>query len=220
MSWEFDHFKVMTTLADIIKEIVGDRLATLPNSGGQKAVFTSHYGGITPPLPYVLLTYQGSRDDDGFVIDSGLTPVQVEDPDNPPTMIEITTPYLDKLTNFNISLRVESMPATGVDDKNNTYRILRDIRKGLLLPKHRKKLRDEVFTVMEFMNQIRSTPDLIATSYHEIATMQLKLSSVDRVIDYDAMSFGTINFRGELKETLDDPTPRIITGSVTTPPPP
>jgi hypothetical protein len=219
MSWEFDHFKVMTTLADIIKEIVGDRLAVLPNSGGQKAVFISHYGGITPPLPYVLLTYQGSRDDEGFILDSGMVDVMVDDLDNPPNKIQLCTPYFDKLINFNISLRVESIPPNGLDDKANTHRILRDIRKGLLLPKHRKKMKDEAHTAMEFMNNIKSTPDLVSTSYHDIATMKLKLSSIDRVIDYHTLSFDTIEWSGEIKIDENDPNPIVLTGSVTIPPP-
>ena len=218
-AWQFDHFKVMTTIADIITEIVGAQLPTIPNSTGQK-VFISNYPALSAALPTVALMYQGSRDDDGIIIDKGLIDVQVEDPANPPNLVTITTQYLDKLTNFNISIRAESMPPSGFDDKKNSHRLLREIRKGLLLPKHRKKLKDEAFTVLEFMNNIRSTPDLIATTYHEICTLQLKLSTVDRIIDYDAFSFDTVEYTGNLKETLDDPTPIVITDSVTSITPP
>lgn len=215
-AWQFDHFKVMKVLAGIITEIVGDQLPAIPNSGGQK-VFISNYPALSAALPTMVINYQGSRDDDGYIIDKGLIEVQIVDPDNPPNLITVTTQYLDKLTNFNISIRAESMPPSGDNDKKNSHRLMREIRKGLLLPRHRKKLRDEVFTTLEFMNNIRSTPDLVSTTYHEICTMQLKLSTIDRVIDYDALSFDTVNFSGDYKETLDDTSPIIISGSVTVP---
>lgn len=214
-AWQFDHFKVMTNLADIITEIVGAQLPTIPNSNGQK-VFISHYPALSAALPTVTLTYQGSRDDDGITIDSGLIDVQIVDPSNPPNLITVTTQYQDKLTNFNISIRAESMPPSGFDDKKNSHRLLREIRKGLMLPKYRKRLKDNVCTVMEFSNvPIRSTPDLISTTYHEICTMQLKLSSVDRLIDYDALSFDTIEWEAELKREEDDTDPIILQGSAT-----
>lgn len=216
MTWQFDHFSVMNTLADIIEEIVGDQLAVLPNSGGRKAVFLAHYSGITPPLPHILLTYQGSRDDDGITIDSGLIDVEIEDPANPPNLITVTTQYQDKLTNFGISIRAESLPPTGFADKGNSHWLLREIRKGLLLPKHRKTLRDDIFTAIEFNNvPIRSTPDLMSTAYHEICTMQLKLSSVDRLIDYDALSFDTVIWDAELKLDEEASNGLVLQGSAT-----
>jgi hypothetical protein len=215
MSWEFDHHKVMIVLAEIIEDMVGEHLSDMPEGGGMKSVFLSHYGNIQPPLPFITLTYNGSNDNDGYTIDSGLVDVQIEDPDNPSALITVTTPYEDKVTNFNISLRAESLPAQTIDDKGNANRLLREIRKGLMLPKYRKRLHEEVFTAIEFINTIRSTPDLIATDYHDICTMQLKLSSIDRLIDYDALSFDTVKWDAEIKLDAQDPNPLIIQGSTT-----
>lgn len=214
-AWQFDHFAVMQTLSNIIEDIVGANLSELPNSGGAKSIIIANFSGNTPPLPYVTLNYQGSIDNDGITIDAGLIDVEIEDPSDPPNLITVTTQYEDKLTNFNITLRTESMPASTYDDKGNAHRLLREIRKGLMLDKHRKRLRDEVFTVLEFMNPIRSTPDLISTSYHDICTMQLKLSSVDRLIDYDALSFDTINWTGDVKLDDEDLNPLVLQGSAT-----
>lgn len=215
-AWQFDHFKVMTTLANIITDMVGDQLKDIPNSNGQK-VFLSNYQALSAALPTIALNYQGSVDDDGYTIDSGLIEVEIEDQNNPPNLITVTTPYQDKLTNFIITIRAESMPSKGYDDKENSHRLLREIRKKLLLPKYRKTLREEAFTVVELTNSIRSTPDLISTSYHEICTMQLKLSTVDRVIDYDALSFDTINWVGNLKRDIEDTDPIILQGSASQP---
>ena len=202
LAWQFDHFKVMTTLADIITSIVGEHLADIPNSVGQK-VSLSNYQNISAVLPKISLNYQGSTDD-GFVIRKGLVEVDIEDPNDPLKTIKEDLTYLDKLTNFIVTVRAESMPAAGYDDKANAHRLLRDIRKNLLLPKYRKILRDVVFTGIEFINPVRSTPDLVATSYHDICTMQLKLSTVDRVIDYDATTFNTINYVGIIAEDGKD----------------
>ncbi|AHK11560.1 hypothetical protein S140_153 [Shewanella sp. phage 1/40] len=222
MSWEFNHNKVMFVLAEIIEGIVGDSLADLPNSGGVKAVYLANYGGIEPPLPHVLLTYQGSNDNDGYSMAEGFVDVEVDNPLDPPNKITLTTTYVDSVVNFNITLTAESLPPayspTFERDNGNAFSILRDIRKGLLLPKNRRRLHTEVFTAIELINTIKSTPDLVSTEYHDIGTMVIKLSSVDRSIDYDCFTFDTLDWVGEIKIDETDPDPIILTGSVTFPP--
>lgn len=222
MSWEFDHNKVLYVLAEIIEDIVGNSLPELPNGGGDKAVYLAHYGGIEPSLPHILLSYNGSKDSDGYNMSEGFIDVEVDNPLDPPNKITLTTTYTDRVVNFLVSVKAESLPpaysATFERDNGNAFSLLRDIRKGLLLPKHRRRLHTEVFTAIEFINDIKSTPDLVGTSYHDVGTMVLKLSSVDRLVDYDCFTFDTVNWVGEIKIDESDPNPIILTGSVTFPP--
>lgn len=210
MSWDFDQELVLVELANIIEDIVGASLPFLSGNSGDKAVYITHSGGIEPALPHIMLTYEGSADDDGTIIATGLIDQVIDG-------VTVTVPYYDKVVNFGITIVSESMPVKQTTpytkDKTNAMSLLREIRKALLLPQNRKKLRDRVFTVMAFMQSIQSTPDLQATEYHDIGSMLLKLTSVDRYIDLEERSFDTINVASDLALSKDSPS--ILSGSNT-----
>lgn len=215
MSWDFDHRAVMQCIRLILIDEFGSRLSSLPKTNPPvPSVVINHTNGILPPTTYISLTFIPTNDDDSWVIDSGLITVTVPDPDNPPATVQMDTLYQDVLVNFNIEIRVASNPNSPNYVNDNCFGLMRDIRKLLLLDKIRNKLKDEVFTVVHLgNNRIRSTPDLLAKDYHEIAVMSLRCTSVDRSINYDSGSFDHASWIGELKlidET--DPNPRIIIG--------
>ena len=215
--WDFKHRAVLRCLADIIESEIGDRLPTLKGST-DKAIFISGTNGIKPPTPYVSLEFIPTIDDKSWVIDTGFVTVQVTDPDNPPATIPFTTLYYDTLVNFGIAIRIESDPNDANYDNTNAFGLMQDIRKCLILDKHRDKLKTDVFTVIHLANnRILSTPDLLSKQYHEVASMRLRCESVDRTINYDAGTFDHVSMTGELKHGDDDPSPIII--NISTPPP-
>jgi hypothetical protein len=209
MSWIFSQKAVLKELAGVIQDI-------LARDTPQAVISISNTDGLQQHLPYIHLAFNGTSDSDSWIIDTGTLEVTVEDPDNPPAMITYETEYSDTIVNFSVSIVAVSNPKDLVNyETTNAAGLLRTIRKGLLLPKYRNRLKANVFSVVALGNNpIRPTPDLLAGQTQERYTLRFNMSSVDRSIDYDSGVFDKVNWIGTLYQVDDtDPDTNIITGS-------
>lgn len=221
---EFNHRTVLRKLADVIQGIIGDRLPLLKGSLTDRAIYLNYTDGVKSKLPFITLEFIPTNDQDGYAIDNGIVEVTIPDPDNVGSTLNVFAPYTDTLVYFSVDIRCESDPTMSdvrpdpetpsEYERTNSAQILRDIRKNLMLPRNRALLK-EVNTVVQFGNNpIRSTPDLLSNDYHEVHTLTLRMSSVDRVIDYDTLSFDNISWTTEIYRAPEDPDPIILTGNI------
>jgi len=202
MAWDFDSDAVLVKLGDIIETMVGPRLSFLPKPDGTpsiaRSVIIDNQSGPQPPLPFITLSYEGSNDDEGFILDTGVIDT------DPPNLVFAS--FWDKFTVFGITIRCEG------DDSES---ILRSIRKQLLLERHRKTLRDDVFSSVQLINTVRRTPDLLSKDYREVGSFLLTMNTIDRLIDTDTGVFDTVEYEQTTKRISDeDPNPIVKTGSV------
>jgi hypothetical protein len=206
MGWNFDPDVVIDSLINILDQQVGYRLSFLPlpdgNPSTMRSIIPDLQGGDEPPLPFIVLSYEGSDDSNGFLFDSGT--IEVEDPLNPPNMI--CAPYWDTSINFGITLTCSGL---------NAQSILQEVRKKFLPYNYRQELNETGFSSIELITPIRRVPDLLDTEYREVATCLLKFNTIDRLIDTNAGTFDTINYESTYRIDEDDPNPIITEGSVT-----
>lgn len=202
--WEFNKTAALVAIADMIASVVGTELSFLPLSDGTpsavRSVIISHLNGIEVPLPFVVVTFESSKDDKGFLIDSGV--ILVEDPSDPPNMIY--APYFDKNLNYLVRITCEG---------EESHDILSRLRKGLLLERNKAPLRTSIFSTIDLIHEIRTSRVLNDTAYREINTFTMSLNTTDRLIDTDKGNGGVwdtiVDGEGTLKDNEDDTSPLI-----------
>lgn len=209
-----NHRAVMRELADIIQEVIGDRLPLLTGSATDRAIYIGS-AGVKPELPYILMTYTPSIDAGYPLIATGLVEAEVDDGNGETVPMDVQ--YKDYLLEFSINLICESDPTTSdvVEagetlspfQKTDCFGILADIRKAINLPKYKIQIQLQNVVIKYGGNQITSTPDLLAEEYHNIGSMTLRFSGTDRLIDYDSGSFDTLEYTGTMIKV--DGTPSI-----------
>lgn len=212
MAWVFDPDAIVGSVIGVLTSMVGTRLSLLPLPDGTNsttpAIIFDNTNAPQPALPFITVAYNGSSDNTGFVIDSGVT--EETDPDDPPN--KRFYPYFDKLTNFAITIRCEGIASQS---------ILQEVRNKFILERHRGTLRTEVFTTIDQMYPIQRTPDLLSTEYREIASMTINMHTVDRLIDFDDNGgvFDTVvDHESTIKDNPDDASPNVTVRTVTSNP--
>lgn len=211
MAWIFDQDTAMLSIANMIESMVGTDLSFLPLADGnpstERSIIIGFQSNPEPELPFIVLNFEESNDNDGFLLDSGV--VEEEDPNDIPNLAFF--PFFDKILNYSVTLRCEG---------ENSHQILSKVRRLLLLDRFKEPLRTEIFSSIKLIQPIIYTPDALSDTYRDVNTLILELATIDRLIDFDQNGgvYDTIEGEGTLKDNEDDTDPlitNITVGSVT-----
>ena len=198
----FDEIEAQQGLVKVITKMVGDKLGKMVLPDGTvtdtPAVFIEPLGELPEPtLPFIGINYLQDNDNEGFLLDSGTA--LVEDPDNPPAMIDV--PYFDTALYYMNFLVCEG---------DGSQSILREIKRKFLKEDYRSMLKEEANSGISLVNVIGRSPQMQSTQFREQSTMTLRLNTVDRFLDYEGGVFDEMHTHGEFYEDVDESDSPII----------
>lgn len=202
----FDYVEVQKGIVRWLTPIVGNMMGNMVLKDGTVTTTPAIYIAPLldypePTLPLLEVSFEQDDNNQGHILSRGI--VDVPDPADPTNTLSV--PYYDTYINYSIRLLCEG---------TNSQNILRKVRNSFNVQALIDEFHNQTHSGVNKIGGIRRSPRLITVEFRESSMLTLRLSTVDRYIDYDGSFFSEITYEGELKDDPDDTDPLPIDNTV------